>query len=106
MKSRMPINSKMRQRIQETAIAETEKLQLTYIKLVLKITALDLYKVHGHGLKRWSRLLLEITRDLERVAVDYGLDCVMTELDNELRRIGFVDEKGEWIIDEEVVASV
>lgn len=96
MKARMPINSEMRQRIKKAAIEETVKLQTTYIKLVLKLTARQLYKYYGFGKIRALRVVEGLTQDLAQIAEDYGDDCVMAKLDDELRRIGIVDENGEF----------
>lgn len=62
----------------------------------LKLTALELYKLYGFGKNRFSKVLCALTKDLEDIGNDYGLDCVMVKLDNELRKIGIVDEKGDW----------
>ena len=42
-----------------------------------------------------------ITKDLKEIGEDYGLDCVMVNLDNELRKTGIVDENGDWNFEEE-----
>lgn len=90
------IRSSDRKRVAEFAKKQTEEMQQTYIKLVLKLTALELYKLYGFGKNRFSKVLCALTKDLEDIGNDYGLDCVMVKLDNELRKIGIVDEKGDW----------
>ena len=95
------IRSSDRKRVAEFAKKQTEEMQQTYIKLVLKLTALELYKLYGFGKNRFSKVLCALTKDLEDIGNDYGLDCVMVKLDNELRKIGIVDENGEWNFEEE-----
>lgn len=94
------IRSSDRKRVAEFAKKQTEEMQQTYIKLVLKLTALELYKLYGFGKNRFSKVLCALTKDLEDIGNDYGLDCVMVKLDTELRKTGIVDEKGEWKFDE------
>lgn len=101
MKARLPIDGKMKKRILDTAKAETEKMQTTYIKLVLKLTARQLYKYFGFGKIRTMRVIRGLTDDLGQIGEDYGLDCVMVKLDDELRRLGIVDKNGEWNFEEE-----
>ena len=95
------IRSSDRKRVAKFAKEQTEQMQQTYIKLVLKLYAFELNRLYGFGKERISRLILAITKDLKEIGEDYGLDCVMVKLDNELRKIGIVDEKGEWNFDEE-----
>ena len=76
-------------------------MQHTYIKLVLKLYAFELNQLYGFGKERIARLILAITKDLKAIGENYGLDCVMVKLDNELRKIGIVDEKGDWNFEEE-----
>jgi len=94
------IRSSDRKRVAEFAKKQTEEMQQTYIKLVLKLYAFELNQLYGFGKERISRLILALTKDLKEIGEDYGLDCVMVKLDNELRKIGIVDEKGEWKFDE------
>lgn len=47
------------------------------------------------------RVIRGLTDDLGQIGADYGLDCVMVKLDDELRRLGIVDDKGEWNFEEE-----
>lgn len=96
------IRNEDRKRIEKFAQKETEKLQQTYIKLVLKLNALELYKLYGFGKTRFSKVLCALTKDLEEIGNDYGLDCVMVKLDDELRKIGIVDENGDWNFDESI----
>ena len=44
---------------------------------------------------------MSIIKDLKEIGEDYGLDCVMVKLDSELRKIGLVDENGDWNFEEE-----
>lgn len=94
------INSGDRKRVEKFAKEQTEAMQQTYIKLVLKLTALELYKLYGFGKNRFSNVLWALTKDLEEIGKDYGLDCVMVKLDDELRKVGIVDENGEWNFEE------
>lgn len=98
MKSRLPlnINSKTKKKIVEVAKAETMKMQETYIQLVIKLTVRQLIKYFGFGKVRIARVVQGLTNDLAEIGEDYGLDCVMVKLDDELRRFGILDEKGEW----------
>lgn len=90
------IRNEDRKRVGKFAKEQTEAMQQTYIKLVLKLTALELYKLYGFGKNRFSNVLWALTKDLEEIGKDYGLDCVMVKLDDELRKVGIVDENGEW----------
>lgn len=94
------IRSSDRKRVAEFAKKQTEEMQQTYIKLVLKLYAFELNQLYGFGKERISRLILALTKDLKEIGEDYGLDCVMVKLDTELRKTGIVDEKGEWKFDE------
>lgn len=94
------IRSSDRKRVAEFAKKQTEEMQQTYIKLILKLTAFELYKLYGFGKNRFSKVLRTLTKDLEEIGNDYGLDCVMVKLDDELRKIGIVDENGEWNFEE------
>ena len=76
-------------------------MQTTYIKLALKLTALQLYKFYGFAKVRNLRVVRGLIDDLAQIGEDYGDDCVMTKLDDELRRIGVVDENGEFNFEEE-----
>lgn len=89
------IRSSDRKRVAEFAKKQTEEMQQTYIKLVLKLYAFELNKLYGFGKERISRLILALTKDLKEIEEDYGLDCVMVKLDSELRKIGIVNENGE-----------
>lgn len=91
-----------RKRVAEFAKKQTEEMQQTYIKLVLKLTALELYKLYGFGKNRFSKVLCALTKDLEDIGNDYGLDCVMVKLNDELRRIGIVNDNGEWNFEENI----
>lgn len=95
------IRSSDRKRVAEFAKKQTEEMQQTYIKLVLKLYAFELNQLYGFGKERISRLILALTKDLKEIGEDYGLDCVMVKLDTELRKIGIVDEKGDWNFEEE-----
>lgn len=99
MKSYVIRNSE-RKRVAKFAKKQTEEMQQTYIKLVLKLYAFELNQLYGFGKERIARLILALTKDLKEIGEDYGLDCVMIKLDNELRKTGIVDEKGEWKFDE------
>lgn len=99
MKSYVIRNSD-RKRVAEFAKKQTEQMQQTYIKLVLKLYAFELNQLYGFGKERIARIILSITKDLKEIGEDYGLDCVMVKLDSELRKIGLVDENGEWKFDE------
>ena len=99
------IRSSDRKRVVEFAKKQTEEMQQTYIKLVLKLIALELYKLYGFGKIRFARVLNELTKDLKVIGDDYGLDCVMVKLDYELRKIGIVDSKGEWNFEEEEICT-
>ena len=90
------IRSSDRKRVAKFAKEQTEQMQQTYIKLVLKLYAFELNRLYGFGKERISRLILAITKDLKEIGENYGLDCVMVKLDSELRKIGLVDENGEW----------
>lgn len=90
------IRNETRSRVARYAKEQTEQMQQTYIKLVLKLYALELNNLYGFGKERISRLILTLTNDLKEIGDDYGLDCVMVKLDDELRRIGIVDENGDW----------
>ena len=35
-------------------------------------------------------------KDLEDIGLEYGLDCVMVKLNDELQKIGIVDKDGNW----------
>lgn len=94
------IRSSDRKRVAEFAKKQTEEMQQTYIKLVLKLYAFELNKLYGFGKKRIARLVSALTKDLKEIGEDYGLDCVMVKLDTELRKIGIVDENGEWDFEE------
>ena len=95
------IRSSDRKRVAEFAKKQTEEMQQTYTKLVLKLYAFELNQLYGFGKERISRLILALTKDLKEIGEDYGLDCVMVKLDTELRKTGIVDEKGEWNFEEE-----
>lgn len=95
------IRSSDRKRVSEFAKKQTEQMQQTYIKLVLKLYALELNQLYGFGKERIARIILAISKDLKEIGEDYGLDCVMVKLDNELRKIGLVDENGDWNFEEE-----
>lgn len=95
------IRSSDRKRVAEFAKKQTEEMQQTYIKLVLKLYAFELNQLYGFGKERISRLILALTKDLKEIGEDYGLDCVMVKLDTELRKTGIVDEKGDWNFEEE-----
>lgn len=95
------IRSSDRKRVAEFAKKQTEEMQQTYIKLVLKLYAFELNQLYGFGKERISRLVSALTKDLKEIGEDYGLDCVMVKLDTELRKTGIVDEKGDWNFEEE-----
>lgn len=95
------IRSSDRKRVAEFAKKQTEEMQQTYIKLVLKLYAIELNQLYGFGRERIARIILAITKDLKEIGENYGLDCVMVKLDSELRKIGLVDENGEWNFEEE-----
>ena len=95
------IRNETRSRVERYAKEQTEQMQQTYIKLVLKLYAFELNQLYGFGKERIARLILALTKDLKEIGEDYGLDCVMVKLDNELRKIGIVDENGEWNFEEE-----
>ena len=95
------IRSSDRKRVAKFAKEQTEQMQQTYIKLVLKLYAFELNQIYGFGKERISRLILAITKDLKEIGENYGLDCVMVKLDSELRKIGLVDENGDWNFEEE-----
>lgn len=95
------IRSSDRKRVAEFAKKQTEEMQQTYIKLVLKLYAFELNQLYGFGKERISRLILALTKDLKEIGEDYGLDCVMVKLDTELRKTGIVDENGDWNFEEE-----
>lgn len=95
------IRSSDRKRVAEFAKKQTEQMQQTYIKLVLKLYAFELNQIYGFGRERIARIILAISKDLKEIGEDYGLDCVMVKLNNELRKIGIVDENGEWNFEEE-----
>ena len=99
MKSYVIRNSE-RKRVAKFAKEQTEQMQQTYIKLVLKLYAFELNRLYGFGKERISRLILALTKDLKEIGENYGLDCVMVKLDSELRKIGLVNENGEWKFDE------
>ena len=94
------IRNEDRKRAEDYAKRKTEAMQQTYIKLILKLIALELNKLYGHGKIRFSRVLCALTKDLEEIGNDYGLDCVMVKLDDELRKIGIVDKNGDWNFEE------
>ena len=96
------IRSSDRKRVLKFAKEQTEAMQQTYIKLILKLTAFELYKLYGFGKNRFSKVLHTLTKDLQENGDDYGLDCVMVKLDDELRKIGIVDENGEWNFNESI----
>ena len=50
------IRSSDRKRVAEFAKKQTEKMQQTYIKLVLKLIALELHKLYGFGKSRFARV--------------------------------------------------
>ena len=100
MKSYVIRNSE-RKRVAKFAKEQTEQMQQTYIKLVLKLYAFELNQLYGFGKERIARLILALTKDLKEIGEDYGLDCVMVKLDNELRKTGIVDENGDWNFEEE-----
>ncbi len=100
MKSYIIRNSD-RKRVAKFAKEQTEQMQHTYIKIVLKLYALELNQLYGFGKERIARLILALTKDLKEIGENYGLDCVMVKLDSELRKIGLVDENGEWNFEEE-----
>ena len=89
-----------RKRVEQYAKRQTEIMQQTYINLVLKLNAIVLHDLYGFGKGRFAKVLCTFTKDLEEIGLEYGLDCVMVKLDSELRKIGIVDEKGEWKFDE------
>lgn len=95
------IRSSDRKRVAEFAKKQTEQMQQTYIKLVLKLYALELNQLYGFGKERIARIILAISKDLKEIGENYGLDCVMVKLDSDLRRIGIVDENGDWNFEEE-----
>lgn len=80
---------------------QTEQKQQTYIKLVLKLCAFEINQLYGFGNERLTRLILALTKDLKEIGDNYVLDCVMVKLDSELRKIGLVDESGDWNFEEE-----
>lgn len=94
------IRSKDRKRIDQYAERQTEIMQQTYINLILKLNAIVLHDLYGFGKDRFAKVLCTFTKYLEEIGFEYGLDCVMVKLDSELRKIGIVDEKGEWKFDE------
>lgn len=95
------IRSSDRKRVAKFAKKQTEQMQQTYIKLVLKLYAFELNQIYGFGKERIARIILSITKDLKEIGENYGLDCVMVKLDSDLRRIGIVDENGDWNFEEE-----
>ena len=95
------IRNEDRKRVEQYAKRQTEIMQQTYINLVLKLMAVVLHDLYGFGKNRFAKVLCTFTKYLEDIGNDYGLDCVMVKLDNELRKIGIVDEKGDWDFEEE-----
>ena len=94
------IRNEDRKRVEQYAKRQTEAMQQTYINLVLKLMAVVLHDLYGFGKDRFAKVLCTFTKYLEKIGLEYGLDCVMVKLDSELRKIGIVDEKGEWKFDE------
>ena len=73
MKSYVIRNSD-RKRVAEFAKKQTEEMQQTYIKLVLKLYALELNQLYGFGKERIARLILALTKDLKEIGEDYVFD--------------------------------
>lgn len=57
------------------------------------------YIIRSSDRKRVAKFAKEQTE--QEIGENYGLDCVMVKLDSELRKIGLVDENGEWNFEEE-----
>lgn len=60
MKSYIIRNSD-RKRVAKFAKEQTEQMQQTYIKLVLKLYAFELNQLYGFGKERIARLILALT---------------------------------------------
>lgn len=71
-------------------------MQQTYINLVLKLMAVVLHDLYGFGKDRFAKALCTFTKYLEEIGLEYGLDCVMVKLNDELQKIGIVDKDGNW----------
>ena len=95
------IRSKDRKRIDQYAERQTEIMQQTYINLILKLNAIVLHDLYGFGKDRFAKVLCTFTKYLEEIGLEYGLDCVMVKLNDELRKIGIVDKDGNWNFEEE-----
>lgn len=57
------IHSSDRKRVLKFAKEQTEAMQQTYIKLILKLTAFELYKLYGFGKNRFSKVLHTLTKE-------------------------------------------
>ena len=95
------IRNEDRKRVEQYAKRQTEIMQQTYINLVLKLMAVVLHDLYGFGKDRFAKVLCAFTKDLEEIGLEYGLDCVMVKLNDELRKIGIVDKDGNWNFEED-----
>lgn len=95
------ITGEDRKRVEQYAKRQTEIMQQTYINLVLKLNAIVLHDLYGFGKDRFAKVLCAFMKDLEDIGLEYGLDCVMVKLNDELRKIGIVDKDGNWNFEEE-----
>ena len=95
------IRNEDRKRVEQYAKRQTEIMQQTYINLVLKLNAIVLHDLYGFGKDRFAKVLCAFTKDLEEIGLEYGLDCVMVKINDELQKIGIVDKDGNWNFEEE-----